>query len=384
MEVLYLTSTLSLILNKTMSLPNNSFVHSFPAIRGVQAGKEYYVSMWPLGLAVKLLNGEGEDIPPELNAQRMLNKSRVPEIAKYILKNRSSYGFSSLTVSIDGKIEFSSFSEDGIGNSLGSVHIPMDSKFIINDGQHRRAAIEKALEESPDLVHETISVVIFVDEGLKRSQQLFADLNRYAVRPTRSLNILYDHRNQASRLAKEVSEKVYVFQGMTETARTTISNRSRKLFTLSGIYQSTIRLLEKNKDSKISKAEEALAVKFWNEVAENIPEWKLAKKGEISSHELRNDFIHAHGIALQAISNCGVELLKQDTKAWKASLKKLRKIDWRRNNANTWEGRALVGGRVSKSTNNVTLSSNVLKKVLGLPLTETEEKTETLFQKGKL
>ena len=133
MEVLYLTSTLSLILNKSMSLPNNSFVHSFPAIRGVQAGKEYYVSMWPLGLAVKLLSGEGEDIPPELNAQRMLNKSRVPEIAKYILKNRSSYGFSSLTVSIDGKIEFSSFSEDGIGNSLGSVHIPMDSKFIIND-----------------------------------------------------------------------------------------------------------------------------------------------------------------------------------------------------------------------------------------------------------
>ena len=63
MEVLYLTSTLSSILNKSMSLPNNSFVHSFPAIRGVQAGKEYYVSMWPLGLAVKLLNGEGEDIP---------------------------------------------------------------------------------------------------------------------------------------------------------------------------------------------------------------------------------------------------------------------------------------------------------------------------------
>lgn len=366
-----------------MVLSGSTFVHSFPAIRGIQAGKEYYVSMWPLGLVVKLLSRENEDIPPELNAQRTLNKSRVPEIAKYIIKNRSSYGFSSITVSVDGKIDFSPFSDSGIGTDLGSVRIPMDSKFIINDGQHRRAAIEQALEESPDLMHETISVVIFVDEGLKRSQQLFADLNRYAVRPTRSLNILYDHRNQASRLAKEVSEKVYVFQGMTETAKTTISNRSRKLFTLSGIYQSTIRLLGKNKDSKISKAEESTAINFWNQVAENIPEWTLAKKGEVSSHELRNDFIHAHGIALQAISNCGVELLKLSTKTRKASLKKLRKIDWRRNNASTWEGRALVGGRVSKSTNNVTLASNILKEALDLPLTESEQKTESLFQKGK-
>ena len=105
-------------------------------------------------------------------------------------------------------------------------------------------------------------MVIFVDEGLKRSQQLFADLNRYAVRPTRSLNILYDHRNQASRLAKEVSEQVYVFQGMTETARTTISNRSRKLFTLSGIYQSTIRLLEKTKIVKFQKLKKHLRLNF--------------------------------------------------------------------------------------------------------------------------
>jgi hypothetical protein len=29
--------------------------------------------------------------------------------------------------------------------------------------------------------------VYFVDAGLKRCQQMFADLNRYAIRPTRSL-----------------------------------------------------------------------------------------------------------------------------------------------------------------------------------------------------
>ena len=366
-----------------MQYDHGSFVHSFPAIRGVQAGKEYYVSMWPLGLAMKLLKASDGDLPPELNVQRTLNKSRVPEIARYILNNRESYGFSSLTVSIDSKVNFLPSAEKGIASALGSIQIPMDTRFVINDGQHRRAAIERALEESPELGNETISIVIFVDEGLKRSQQLFADLNRYAVRPTRSLNILYDHRNPLSRLAKSVSERVDVFNGMTETAKTTISNRSRKLFTLSGIFAATSRLLGKSKDAKVSKKEEDLAVEFWNEVARHMPEWKLAKKGGVPSHELRSDFIHAHGIALQGLANCAVEIIMLPKTKWKKTLAGLKSVDWRRNNAQVWEGRALIGGRVSKSANNVVLTSNVLKRALGLSLNASDEKVETLYLEGK-
>ena len=58
----------------------------------------------------------------------------------------------------------------------------MDARFIINDGQHRRAAIEMALRDRPELADETISVVFFLDPKLERCQQMFADLNRYAVR----------------------------------------------------------------------------------------------------------------------------------------------------------------------------------------------------------
>ena len=366
-----------------MTISDDSFVHSFPAIRGVQAGKEFYVSMWPLKLVVRLLNGDNEEIPPELNAQRTLNKTRIPEIANYIINNRNSYGFSSITASIDGQINFKPHGPEGISHSLGSVQIPMDAKFIINDGQHRRAAIEKALEECPELSNETISVVLFVDEGLVRSQQLFADLNRYAVRPTRSLNILYDHRNLTSRLAKEVSEKVEVFQGMTETAKTTISNRSRKLFTLSGIYQATNKLLDKNKDSDVSDEETELAINFWNKVAEQIPHWHQAKSGKVSSYELRNDFIHAHGIALQAIANCGSDLLKKNKKGWQKKLLGLQAIDWRRSSAKIWEGRALTAGRLNKSSNNVALTTNLIKKNLGISLNDSDQKIETEFLKGK-
>ena len=87
---------------------------------------------------------------------------------------------------------------------VGLLHIPMSGRFIINDGQHRRASIELALRERPELADETIAVVFFVDIGLKHCQQMFADLNRYAIRPSQSLGALYDHRDERAEIARRV------------------------------------------------------------------------------------------------------------------------------------------------------------------------------------
>jgi DNA sulfur modification protein DndB len=127
-----------------------------------------------------------QELPPELRAQRTLNKSRVPEIANYVLNNPKDYVFSAITASIDSDVEFEPLSGKQTESRLGTLKVPMDAKFIINDGQHRRAAILSALEQKPELGSETISVVFFLDIGLSRSQQMFADLNRYAIRPSRS------------------------------------------------------------------------------------------------------------------------------------------------------------------------------------------------------
>ena len=51
---------------------------------GVQAGREYYVTMCPLRLIPRLFVFDEEELPPELRAQRSLNKARVPEMARYI------------------------------------------------------------------------------------------------------------------------------------------------------------------------------------------------------------------------------------------------------------------------------------------------------------
>ena len=87
-------------------------------------------------------------------------------------------------------MQFSPLGTEATERIVGSLRIPMLAKFVINDGQHRRARIEAALHENPELGDETIAVVFFLDVGFKRCQQVFADLNRYAVRPTTSLSIL--------------------------------------------------------------------------------------------------------------------------------------------------------------------------------------------------
>ena len=50
--------------------------------------------------------------------------------------------FSALAASIDGEVEFNE-----IGKNIGILEVSMDSKLLINDGQHRKAAIIEALKE---------------------------------------------------------------------------------------------------------------------------------------------------------------------------------------------------------------------------------------------
>lgn len=358
-----------------------SFSYVFSALRGVQAGHDYYVAMCPLKLIPKIFLFDEDEIPPDLRAQRTLNRARVPEIARYIVENPKEYVFSAITACVDGEVKFEPLGPDG--GHIGKLHVPMTAKFIINDGQHRRAGIEEALKEKPEIGDETISVVFFVDGGLKRSQQMFADLNKHAVRPTKSIGILYDLRDPLSHLSRNLISTVPHFKGLTEYEKTTISNRSIKLFTLSSIYQGTRALLNKPKHGRISLEEETLATMFWTEVGKHIPEWQMAQARKVSAAELRRDFIHSHGIALHALGIMGCALVASEPKKWKERLRMLSKVDWSRSNTKLWEGRAMIGGRVSKAHNSVLLTVVVLKRALGIDMTPEEERTQaSLLKRG--
>ena len=343
----------------------------FPAVRGVQAGREYYVSMCPLGVVPKIFTFNDDGLTPELRAQRQLNRGRVPEMTRYLIENPKSYVFSAITASIDGEAVFQPAQADDDQHGVLRVNLNK-SRIVINDGQHRRAAIAAALSETPALADESIAVVLFHDRGLERCQQMFADLNRYAVRPSRSLSVLYDHRDDQALLAKLVIGRLDGFKDLVEMERSSLSPRSRALFTLSALYTATAALL---RDLEIEGAEARAdaAATFWEAVAEQFPQWAEVRSGDLSSGAVRESDIHAHGVVLHALGRVGNVMLKRNDPL--DSLKDLQTLDWRRQ-APMWEGRAVIAGRMTKSHQAVLLTAAAIKSHLKLPLSAEEQVLE--------
>jgi DNA sulfur modification protein DndB len=350
----------------------HGFAHTFPALRGNQGGREYYIAMCPLKLLPRLFLFDNKELPAELRAQRSLNEARIPEICHYILENRTDYVFSAITASIDGKVIFEpSTNSDGSPLDIGRLVVPMGARFVINDGQHRRAAIEAALQEAPELGEETIGVVFFLDTGLERSQQIFADLNKHAAHPTGSLGILYDYRDPLACLARDLADQVPAFKGLTEKERTQVSAKSIKMFTLNGIYSATGALLQKQKRMEIGEDEKKLAFRFWNELSLIIPEWQMASKRVSSTVQLRRDFVCVHNVMLHALGIAGGQLVREYPGDWALRLQALRKVDWSRANR-MWEGRATTNGKINNNRQAAELTAVKLRALLGLPLNPKE------------
>jgi DNA sulfur modification protein DndB len=347
---------------------DNNYCYSFPAIRAIQAGKPFYIATCPLRIIPKIFMYDEEEVPAELRAQRTLNKSRIPEMTRYLLDSPKDYVFSALTASVGSDVSF--IEADGQSN-MGTLRVSMDAQMLINDGQHRRAAIEEAIKENPELGQDNIAVLFFVDEGLKRSQQMFADLNKYAVRPSSSLGTLYDHRDQASELARHLSMNAKPFVGFTEFERSTISVRSSKIFTLSGIKQATRALFGKGAKDGFNEEEQKQAVNFWNQLNKYMVEWQQIQAKTLSSAEFRQEFITAHGIGLQALAIVGKEIsvLPKDKQTEK--FEKLKHINWLKSNP-AWSNRAMQHGRLSKAVSNIFLTATEIKRQIKLPLSQEE------------
>lgn len=356
-------------------MSSSKFGYQFPSLKGIQAGREYFISQCPIRLLPRIFAFDDSDLPVEARAQRTLNKDRVPEITRYILQNRKEYVFSAITASIDADVTFTPL--DSENPEIGVLSVPLSARFIVNDGQHRRAALSAALETNPELGDETIAVVFFIDVDLRRSQQMFADLNRHGVKPSVSIGVLYDHREPLAEISRKVVRAIPLLHDLVEYERTTLAPRSRKLFTFSAIHTANSSLL-------VGSAEQQneIATVFWNAVIEAFPEWSEVHNKRLSASEVRQDFVHSHGTVLHAIGKVGNAMIREKRNDWTQLTAVLASLNWLRTNATDWEGRVLIGGRVSKSNQSVLLTSALIKEKLNLGLTN-EETRLTNSHKGQ-
>lgn len=349
------------------------YAYKFPVVRGMQAKKEYFIAMVPLKMIAKLFPSEDEYVLPEYRAQRKLNESRIPVISKYITDNRDSYVFSALAASIDGEFEFHE-TDNGMGT--GVLEVSMDARFLINDGQHRKAAILDALNEDETLGKETISVVFYEDLGLSRSQQIFTDLNKHAVKTSNSISELYDSRDELAVVNRNVISKVSFLDEYTDKEKDILGKYSSNLFTLNTFYIANKKIVGGN---ELSDEAEAFLVKFWNCVAKNIIQWNELTKKEISKVDLRENYIVTQGVVIQALGLIGAFFYKNPEIDIEMYLSRLQAIDWKRN-ASQWRLRVIrADGKIITSNKAINLTAIQIKKEIGLKLSEEEEQKEQLF-----
>lgn len=348
------------------------YTYRFPSVKGLQAGREYYISMVPFRLLTKLFPDDDEVVLPEFRAQRRINGLRIPEITSYILDNRSTYVFSALSASIDGDFRFlPSVMED-----VGILEVDMEAVFLINDGQHRKAAIEAAMKEDASLEDETISIVFFRDDGLARSQQMFTDLNKHAVKTSNSLSTLYDTRDEIAVATKNVINTVDFFRRFTDKERDILGKNSSNLFTLNMIYKANKKILHTN---KCSDEDVCFLLRFWKGVADNISEWRELLSHSLTKKALREDYIVTLAITISSFGRLGRYFYDHPEVDMLNYLSDLQSIDWSRSNSE-WVGRTIrANGKVMNSEEASILTCALIKRKIHLPLSKDELQKEILY-----
>jgi DNA sulfur modification protein DndB len=275
---------------------------SFPAMRGEIGSRTYYSCLMKLNAIPKMFTfTDWAEFSPEDRDQRILNKTRVPEIAKYILDNEQGYIFSSITASYKCPVEFKPIAKE---SDLGSLEMEFEqANFVINDGQHRCAAIAQAIKENPALGEESVSVLLFNYESRDRVQQMFSDLNRNVAKTSKSLDILFDHRDPMAQVTQKVCDQVDAFKKLVEKDAVSLPIRSTKLFSLAAMYDANNELLKATRDDESATvpAMVALAVDYWIAVSKVIPDWAAVKRGDIRPMELRQDKISSHSVVMRAL-----------------------------------------------------------------------------------
>lgn len=345
---------------------------SFPAMRGEIGQRTYYSCLMKLSAIPKMFTfRDWAEFTPEDREQRILNKKRIPDIAKYMLDNEDGYLFASITASYKCPVTFKPIQG---AEDIGSLEMEFEeANFVINDGQHRCAAIAHAIKENPALAEESISVLLFGYENRSRVQQMFSDLNRYVAKTSKSLDILFDKRDEMANVTLDVCESVSVFKDMVDKDAVSLPVRSRKLFSLAAMYDANEELLkeEKNQDHSSRNALVSLACEYWTAVSKAIPEWTRVKNGDIKAMELRQESISAHAVVLRALGAVGAELMKEDPSGWKGRLLELTNVDWSKKNPE-WENICIVANSVASNRQARLATKAYLKQKLSLPLSETE------------
>ena len=185
---------------------------------------------------------------------------------------------------------------------------------------------------------------------------------------SKSLDILYDKRDELAAATLGMIEKLAVFKELTDKENISLGIKSTKLFTLAALYDANAELL-KGREKNDTKANIALLVEFWSAVARHMPDWTKVLNGQTLALELRQGKISSHSTVLRALGGLGLDLLTGDD--WQRKLAALEAINWSKKNPE-WEGVCVSGNSVLSNRQARAATKAFIKAKLGMTLSDSE------------
>jgi DNA sulfur modification protein DndB len=202
---------------------------------------------------------------------------------------------------------------------------------------------------------------------------MFSDLNRYVQKTSKSLDILFDKRDELAAATLSMIDKVPVFKELTDKENVSLGVKSTKLFTLAALYDANAELLKgKGREDRDIQANAALLAEYWNAIAAHMPDRQKVLSGRKLALELRQEKISSHSTVLRALGGLGVDLIGRE--GWKDQLKALEAIDWSKKNPE-WENVCIVSNSVVSNRQARVATKAFIKAKMGLDLTEGEQRS---------
>lgn len=215
---------------------------------------------------------------------------------------------------------------------------------------------------------------------MSRSQQIFTDLNKHAVKTSNSISELYDSRDLLAVITRNVVAQIPFLDTFTDKEIDNLGKYSSNLFSLNTFYKANKKILQ----SSVPAADaEDFLVDFWRLISQNIPQWSELERKEISKVDLREKYIATQAVVILALGRIGAQLYQCREYRPSMVLPNLQNVNWRRN-APEWKSRAIgPAGRMITGDRAAKMIGNYLKMVLGLPLSEDEQHLEEKFLNAK-
>jgi len=295
-------TTASAILPAPQGQAEHEYYFQFPAVYGQQGNTVTLLMNVPARMLERVLSHDNFGHTLE-RSQREINNVRVRKFIRY-LTDAAEKGTPFIIPALTGNCE-SSIKFEPIGNTTaGIARIPMDAVVKLFDGQHRATGIMEFISNYD--IDLNVPILLTEQLSLDTRKQFFSDINNNASKPSATINMVYDGRNDTAQMMVDILRRHNVFNIITDFENNVVPAKKPYFVSFKAICDATAKFIGEGENRLTSESIEAL----WQS-------WVyLTAIDEIrngtNQNEYKKDYIQFHAVMINAFGYAVADLLKNN------------------------------------------------------------------------